>query len=88
MKINRPNHSQLNPYQKQMNKQVEAKNPSKQQDKIEISKQAKQMQNTEKADPAREKLINQIKIDVDTGNYQVDSKATAKKMIDFWSNKG
>ncbi|ARI76519.1 flagellar biosynthesis anti-sigma factor FlgM [Halobacillus mangrovi] len=88
MKINGPNHSQFNHYQKQMNKHIDAKPLTEQQDKIEISQHAKQMQQAEKLDPARQKRVDQIKHELNTGNYQVDPKATAKKMINFWSNKG
>ncbi|MFQ3545369.1 flagellar biosynthesis anti-sigma factor FlgM [Halobacillus rhizosphaerae] len=87
MKINGPNHSNFNPYQKQMNKQMEPKKSSGQQDRLEISKQALNMQGNEKTHPSRQKKIDQIKHDIDTGNYQVNAKATAKKMLDFWSNK-
>ncbi|MGP4061263.1 flagellar biosynthesis anti-sigma factor FlgM [Halobacillus litoralis] len=88
MKINGPNQTNFNPYQKQVNKQESMKNQQKSEDKVEISNQAKQMQESGKPDPARQKLVNQIKADVDTGNYRVDSQATAKKMFDFWSSKG
>ncbi|SDO18793.1 negative regulator of flagellin synthesis FlgM [Halobacillus aidingensis] len=85
MKINGPNQTNLNPYQKQMNKQAET-GPKKQvTDKIEISETAKQMQESGKSDSVRKKLVDQVKSDVQQGNYQVDAKATAKKMLDFWS---
>lgn len=85
MKINGPNPSNFNPYQKQINKQEEVKKQTSPNDKIEISQAAKQMQESDKVDPARQKFVNQIKADVESGTYQVDSKATAKKMLDFWS---
>ncbi|MBA2175559.1 flagellar biosynthesis anti-sigma factor FlgM [Halobacillus locisalis] len=85
MKINGPNQTNFNPYQKQLNKQTDMKQQGNRQDKLEISNQAKQMQGNDQPSPARQKLVNQIKQDVDSGNYQVDPKATAKKMIDFWS---
>ena len=87
MKINGPNQTNLNPYQKQMNKQTEMGPKKQQQDKVEISKTAKQMQETGKNDSVRQKLVEQVKTDIESGNYQVDSKATAEKMLNFWSNK-
>ena len=85
LKINGPNQTNLNPYQKQINKQAET-GPKKQvTDKIEISETAKQMQESGKSDSVRKKLVDQVKSDVQQGNYQVDAKATAKKMLDFWS---
>ncbi|WP_226580619.1 flagellar biosynthesis anti-sigma factor FlgM [Halobacillus litoralis] len=88
MKINRPNQASLNPYQKQWNNQAEVKSTKQSKDKLEISDQAKQMQESGPTDAARNKLVEKIKTDVQTGNYQVDSKRTAQKMIDFWSTKG
>ncbi|SEH40078.1 anti-sigma-28 factor, FlgM family [Halobacillus karajensis] len=85
MKINGPNQSNLNPYQKQIHKQAEAGLKKQPEDKVEISETAKQMQQSGKSESARAKLIEQVKEDVVTGNYRVDSKAAAKKMLDFWS---
>ncbi|WP_242517931.1 flagellar biosynthesis anti-sigma factor FlgM [Halobacillus sp. GSS1] len=85
LKINGPNHTNINPYQKQMNKQAEIGQKKQATDKIEISETAKQMQESGKNDSVREKLVDQVKSDVQQGNYQVDAKATAKKMLDFWS---
>ncbi|MBX0357539.1 flagellar biosynthesis anti-sigma factor FlgM [Halobacillus sp. Nhm2S1] len=85
MKINGPNQTNLNPYQKQMNKQAETGQKKQMKDKIEISETAKQMQESGKSDSVRKKLVEQVKSEVEQGNYQVDTKATAKKMLDFWS---
>ncbi|WP_337193724.1 flagellar biosynthesis anti-sigma factor FlgM [Halobacillus litoralis] len=85
LKINGPNQTNLNPYQKQMNKQAETGPKKQMTDKIEISETAKQMQESGKSDSVRKKLVDQVKTDVQQGNYQVDTKATAKKMLDFWS---
>lgn len=87
MKINGPNQTNLNPYQKQINKRTEMGTQKQQTDKIEISETAKQMQETGKNNPVRQKLVEQVKRDIESGSYQVDSKATAEKMLDFWSNK-
>ncbi|MBN8235318.1 flagellar biosynthesis anti-sigma factor FlgM [Halobacillus kuroshimensis] len=86
MKINRPHHTQMNPYQKQLNQQADAKTHQSK-DKLEISPQAKQLQENDSVSPMRQKLVEQIKHDVETGNYQVDAQASAKKMINFFSNK-
>ncbi|MFD1020299.1 flagellar biosynthesis anti-sigma factor FlgM [Thalassobacillus hwangdonensis] len=87
MKINGPNQPNFNPYQKQLNNQTELKKGAGNQDRIEISSQAKQMQEGAKVDPARQNYVNQIKQSVDNGEYKVDAQATAKKMIDFWSKQ-
>lgn len=85
MKINGPNHSNFNPYQKQLNKSAEVKQQPNRQDKLEISKQAQEMHGSDKPDPARQKRVEQLKMDVESGNYKVDTNATAQKMIDFFS---
>ncbi|UOQ45724.1 flagellar biosynthesis anti-sigma factor FlgM [Halobacillus salinarum] len=87
MKINGPNHSNFNPYQKQLQKQVPTQNNGSRQDRLEISKQAKEMQGTDKVNPARQEKLDRIKADLETGNYKVDPQQTAKKMLQFWSNK-
>jgi negative regulator of flagellin synthesis FlgM len=87
MKINGPNQTYLNPYQKQINKQTELGPKKQQTDKIEISETAKQMQESGKNNSVRQKLVEQVKTDIESGNYQVDSKGTAQKMLNFWSNK-
>lgn len=83
MKINGPNQTNWNPYQKQINQQKQIKqNPN--QDKLEISQQAKSMQEAEKVSPAREKRIEELKAQVDNGTYKPDPSATAKKMVNFF----
>ncbi|UFT98551.1 flagellar biosynthesis anti-sigma factor FlgM [Radiobacillus kanasensis] len=87
MKIQGPNHSNFNPYQKQIQKQHEIKQEITKHDKVQISNQAKQLQENTKPDPARLEKLEALKKAVDAGTYQVDAKETAKKMLDFWSNK-
>ncbi|MEQ6377578.1 flagellar biosynthesis anti-sigma factor FlgM [Bacillaceae bacterium S4-13-58] len=87
MKIHGPNHMNMNPYKKQIQKQAELEQSGKQQDKIEISSEAKQMQEANQAVEARQKKVAEIKQQIESGEYQIDPKATAQKMIDFWTNK-
>ncbi|MCP3031433.1 flagellar biosynthesis anti-sigma factor FlgM [Halobacillus sp. A1] len=88
MKINGPNHSNFNPYQKQMNKQDEVKQPLKQQqDKVEISSAGKALQDSGKTNETRQNYINEIKSQVENGNYKVDHQRTAGNIVDFFSDK-
>ncbi|UOR11669.1 flagellar biosynthesis anti-sigma factor FlgM [Halobacillus amylolyticus] len=89
MKINGPNHSNFNPYKKQVTQQADVQRQKQsQQDKVEISHQGKALQESEQKSSARQKYVDEIKAAVNDGKYQVDPNATAKKMVDFWSNKG
>ncbi|MDX8044595.1 flagellar biosynthesis anti-sigma factor FlgM [Gracilibacillus sp. S3-1-1] len=82
LKINGPNHSNLNPYQKQqqLQKQTKAKSHSLKPDQLEISDKALKMQQKN----ARQTYVNEIKQQVENGEYQVNNKETAKKLLNFW----
>ncbi|GAA0484870.1 hypothetical protein GCM10008986_07630 [Salinibacillus aidingensis] len=89
MKINGSNSTHLNPYQKQYQKQQQATNQAKPAaDKLEISSQAQNMLKGNEVKEARQKQVQQIKHDVQTGNYKINYQETAQKMIDFWTNRG
>ncbi|WP_079527223.1 flagellar biosynthesis anti-sigma factor FlgM [Halobacillus hunanensis] len=89
MKINGPNHSNFNPYKKHITQQSDVQRQMQsQRDKVEISHQGKALQGSEQKNEARQKHVDEIKVAVESGKYQVDSNATAKKMIDFFSKKG
>ncbi|SDK03839.1 flagellar biosynthesis anti-sigma factor FlgM [Sediminibacillus albus] len=88
MKIQGPNHSNFNPYQKQMQKQADLKKElTNQADQLQISNQAKQLQETAKPDPARQERVQEIKQAVESGEYKIDPKQTARKMVEFWNNQ-
>ncbi|WP_077624759.1 flagellar biosynthesis anti-sigma factor FlgM [Sediminibacillus massiliensis] len=88
MKIQGPNHSNFNPYQKQLQKQADIqKEATNKEDKVQISNKAKELQESTKTDPARQQRIEELKQKVQSGEYNVDAKQTAKKMIDFWNNQ-
>ncbi|MFB4165210.1 flagellar biosynthesis anti-sigma factor FlgM [Alteribacillus sp. JSM 102045] len=78
-----------NPYNKQTAPQRADKTEGTKQerDKVEISSTAKQMQQGEEMDATRQEKIDALKKKIESGTYQVDPKATAKKFIDFWSGK-
>lgn len=85
MKIQGPNQSQINPYQKQINKQTDEKKSSTYKpDQLEISKQAKEMQNKQHPQQVRQAFVYEIKQQVESGEYKVDHQATAKKLLEFY----
>lgn len=88
MKIN-PLGPSGNPYQKrvdaQRTEQPGASKPSK--DKLEISHEAQQMKLGKDINELRQEKVNELKKRVETGEYKVDPKETARKFIQFWTNK-
>ncbi|SEQ25444.1 flagellar biosynthesis anti-sigma factor FlgM [Piscibacillus halophilus] len=87
MKINGVNGSNLNPYQKQLQKQGQVKPTTQHQDKVEISNKAKQLQKEQGIAKVRKEKVENLKQQVQNGEYDINSKKTAEKMIDFWTNK-
>lgn len=87
MKIQGPNNSKLNPYIQQQQNHAKYKTTFNKQDQLEISVQAKKLQENGKAAHKREAYIQEIKQAIDTKEYQIDYEKTAQKMIDFWSKQ-
>lgn len=85
MKINGSNQTNFNPYKNQIQKQAEIKNDANKKDQIEISSAAKQLQESEKSNAKRASYVQEIKNQVESGEYKVNHEKTAQKMIDFWS---
>ncbi|MFZ4451066.1 flagellar biosynthesis anti-sigma factor FlgM [Salibacterium aidingense] len=88
MKIN-PLGPLNNPYQKQTEAQRPAKQENQQQekDKVEISDQAKHMQQGNDIEASRQEKIDQLKHQVQSGEYEFDPQEAARKFAEFWSGK-
>ncbi|ENH98390.1 anti-sigma-28 factor [Gracilibacillus halophilus YIM-C55.5] len=85
MKVHGPNHTNVNPYQKQFQKQHDIKkNTQQQEDQLQISNQAKAMQNKENPLAARQAYVDGIKQQVDHGEFKPDAVETAKKIMNYW----
>lgn len=82
MKINGPNHSNMNPYlnQKQIPKKTPTQQNKLQPDQVEISEDALKLQKKD----SRQAYVNEIKQQVETGEYKPNAQETAKKMVNFW----
>ncbi|MCM3124135.1 MULTISPECIES: flagellar biosynthesis anti-sigma factor FlgM [unclassified Mesobacillus] len=80
--------SGINPYKRQMNKlDAAATAQNKKADKVEISTTAKEMQQLSQVSVERKQKVEELKIQVENGTYKVDSKETAKSIINFYRNK-
>lgn len=87
MKIHGPNQTNFNPYKSHMQKQAEVKKELNKEDQLEISSQAKQLQESKKPNAKRAAYVQEIKNAVEAGEYKVNPEKTAEKMIAFWSKK-
>jgi len=61
------------------------KQESNQKDQLNISNQAKQMQETKHQEMKRSEYVKNIQHSVQSGEYKVDHEKLAQKMIEFWS---
>ena len=53
-------------------------------DKIEISPKAKEMQVTSAYSAERANKVEQLKQDINSGNYKVDAKKVAQNMLNYY----
>ncbi|AXN38763.1 flagellar biosynthesis anti-sigma factor FlgM [Peribacillus butanolivorans] len=85
MKINNVGMTGINPYNLQANKAGNVKESKvNASDKVEISSAAKEMQQLSPIPAARQAKVDELKIQVENGNYKLNSQATAKGLIDFY----
>ncbi|WP_102026684.1 flagellar biosynthesis anti-sigma factor FlgM [Salirhabdus sp. Marseille-P4669] len=86
MKIQGSNFNNINPYQKQIQKQAAIQQGNRT-DKVEISSKAQELLKGNPVEEARKTRVEQLKQDVQSGNYKVNYEETAKKMIAFYTGK-
>ena len=85
MKIRGSNQTNLNPYQKQLQKYAQTRTEKQvKADQLHISDQAKQMQESTGVHPARKQRVDAIRADIESGVYQVDPEQAAKGLLSFW----
>lgn len=86
LKIHGSNQPKVNPYQKQLQKYAQNRTEKQAKaDQLQISDQAKKMQELSGVHPAREKRVEAIKAQVESGNYKVEPEKVAEKLLSFWS---
>jgi len=92
MKINEPSRlSGVNPYLKQQESKPAGigREKAKRKDQLEISPEAKELQelqaaaSRDNADPARQAKVEELKQQVSTGTYRVDSGKIAEKLLPY-----
>ncbi|MGM8364583.1 flagellar biosynthesis anti-sigma factor FlgM [Virgibacillus sp. W0181] len=86
MKIQGSNFSNLNAYKNHLQKPLD-KHKTAKNDELNISNEAKQLQENNKTGQKRTAYVQEIKKAVDTGEYTVNPERSAQKMIDFWSKR-
>jgi negative regulator of flagellin synthesis FlgM len=85
MRINHFNSIQNNPYKKQtQDMKQESVQSAFKKDEIQISDEAKKLLSSSKFEQERTEKVNEIKRQVESGSYQVNSSKVAKSILDFW----
>jgi negative regulator of flagellin synthesis FlgM len=76
----------VNPYRHQFDKEVQAKKPAvkQDQDKVEISAAAKELQQISQSMVERQEKVRKLKEQVQNGTYQIDAKTIAKSIYKFY----
>jgi negative regulator of flagellin synthesis FlgM len=77
----------VNPYQRQFNKTEQAAKATNKKDKVEISLAAKELQEATKFETARQEKIERLKQQIQTGTYQIDEKAIAESILNYYFKK-
>lgn len=85
MKINHIGRLNINPYNKQAGKMDQVQKAGKK-DKIEISPEAKNLQKIGNIELERQEKIEAIKKEIQSGQYEINTKEIAKKMYSFWDD--
>lgn len=83
MKINHLNSASINPYQRSAEKQ-QLPQAAQKQDKVEISSKAKELQQLNSIDAARQEKVAALKKQVESGTYQPDPKAVAESLFNHY----
>lgn len=82
MKINKINIPPINPYRTNQLKAEQAKEQAKiKTDKLEISPEAKQLSETSPITTERNERVQQLKAQIEAGNYKVEPEKLAANLI-------
>lgn len=86
MKINNIGRMNINPYNKQIDK-LEKTAATTKKDKLEISSEALELQKGGTIEAQRDKLVEELKNKVNSGQYEIEPQKIAEKMYSFWNDK-
>lgn len=85
MKINKINIPAINPYKTNQLKAEHAKEQAKiKTDKLEISSEAKQLSETSPITTERNERVQQLKAQIESGNYKVNPETLASNLIKYY----
>ena len=85
MKINKINIPAINPYKTNQLKAEQAKEQAKiKTDKLEISSEAKQLSEMSPITTERNERVQQLKAQIESGNYKVDPETLASNLIKYY----
>lgn len=84
MKITNYGVNAVNAYKKQVSNVKSAENKSSFADKIEISKAAQNMQGISTYSSERAERVQQLKAEIDSGEYKVNSRKVAEDMLKYY----
>ncbi len=85
MKINKINIPAINPYKTNQLKAEQANVQAKMKtDKLEISSEAKKLSETSPITTERNERVQQLKAQIESGNYKVDSETLASNLIKYY----
>jgi negative regulator of flagellin synthesis FlgM len=87
MRINHIGSMGVNPYKRQLDKQVDSKKPAAKQDKVEISEAAKELQQVSQWAVEHQEKVRKLKEQVQNGTYKIDAEAIAKSIYEFYFEK-
>ncbi|ATO37849.1 flagellar biosynthesis anti-sigma factor FlgM [Geobacillus thermodenitrificans] len=86
MKIHHIGPMNVNPYQRQLTKTERLAARKASGDQVEISKEAKELQEAASWEQARQAKLDELRQQIENGTYTVDPKVVAKRMIDYYRN--
>lgn len=84
MKITSYGVNSVNPYNKQQRATKTVNGQSPFADKIEISKKAKEMQVSSTYNTERAERVQQLKEEIQSGEYKVDARKVAEDMLKYY----
>lgn len=84
MKITNYSVNAVNAYKNQVRNVKSADNKSSFADKIEISKAAQNMQGVTTYSTERTERVQQLKADIDSGEYKVNARQVAEDMLKYY----
>jgi negative regulator of flagellin synthesis FlgM len=87
VKIHHVGSMNVNPYQRQLNKSEQNAKLNNKKDQVEISAAAKELQEAAKFEASRQEKIERLKQQIQTGTYQIDEKAVAESIFNYYFKK-